>query len=165
MLDGKFSEYRQAFERVDMTGNGKLNAVEIQRVFEELGQPITETKLWKIFDKYDSVSFLLPFSTHEQHACSQMIFRMCKLMSIADLCVSSSTFMACDYVLCHSEAVRIMHMDAAVPTDHKGTFSMFTETLKVSADPYSSRARRFFRRQTTHNLFGTLPSGSTVCHL
>ena len=58
LLDGKFAEYRQAFKEVDTSGNGTIGSTEIQQLFHDLGQPLSETKLWKIFDKYDQVSCL-----------------------------------------------------------------------------------------------------------
>lgn len=50
-------EYREAFDRVDTTGDGLLSASEIQQVFDDLGQPLSDTKLWKIFDMYDRVGY------------------------------------------------------------------------------------------------------------
>ena len=58
LLNGKFAEYRQAFNEVDTSGNGTIGSSEIQQLFQDLGQPLSETKLWKIFDKYDQVSCL-----------------------------------------------------------------------------------------------------------
>lgn len=54
LLDGKFLEYREAWQKLAGSENGTLGASQIQQVFKNLGNPLSENKLWKIFDRYDT---------------------------------------------------------------------------------------------------------------
>lgn len=56
LLDGKLSEYEEAFRAIDKTGNGTLGAVELARLFDSLGQPLSYQQLVEIFKKYDKDS-------------------------------------------------------------------------------------------------------------
>jgi len=53
-LDGKFLEYREAWQRLAGSENGTLGAAQIKQVFSNLGNPLSENKLWKIFERYDT---------------------------------------------------------------------------------------------------------------
>lgn len=54
LLDGKFLEYRDAWQKLAGSENGTLGAAQIQQVFSNLGNPLSENKLWKIFERYDT---------------------------------------------------------------------------------------------------------------
>lgn len=53
LLDGKFSEYEDAFNAVDSSGNGTIGATELAKLFAELGQPLSMEKLVDIMQQYD----------------------------------------------------------------------------------------------------------------
>ncbi|KAK9810405.1 hypothetical protein WJX72_010210 [[Myrmecia] bisecta] len=53
LLDGTMQEYQEVFRAADTTGDGKLNASEIQDFFAKLGQPLRSDKLFKIFEEHD----------------------------------------------------------------------------------------------------------------
>lgn len=54
LLDGKLREYQRAFQAVDTSGNGTLGASEIRRLFEELGHPLTDQKLFDVMERFDA---------------------------------------------------------------------------------------------------------------
>eukprot|EP01023_Acetabularia_acetabulum_P044590 TRINITY_DN4480_c2_g2_i1.p1 TRINITY_DN4480_c2_g2~~TRINITY_DN4480_c2_g2_i1.p1 ORF type:complete len:313 (+),score=83.12 TRINITY_DN4480_c2_g2_i1:151-1089(+) len=53
LLEGTFQEYEDAFNAADSSGNGKLGATELARLFQNLGEPLTYEELLKIMTKYD----------------------------------------------------------------------------------------------------------------
>ena len=54
LLDGKFLEYREAWRKLAGSEDGTMGAAQIQQVFANLGNPLSESKLWKIFERYDT---------------------------------------------------------------------------------------------------------------
>ncbi len=45
LLDGKLSEYEQAFTAIDRSGNGTIGATEVAQLFQEMGNPVSYEKL------------------------------------------------------------------------------------------------------------------------
>jgi hypothetical protein len=53
LLDGKLSEYEEAFRAVDRSGNGTVGAMEIAQLLRSLGQEVSFEKLAALMEKYD----------------------------------------------------------------------------------------------------------------
>lgn len=53
LLDGKLSEYEQAFAAIDTSGNGTIGATEIAALFQQLGQSMSYERLVEVFQRYD----------------------------------------------------------------------------------------------------------------
>jgi Ca2+-binding EF-hand superfamily protein len=54
LLDGKLKEYQNAFQLVDTSGNGTLGGSEVRALFEELGHPLTDQKLFDVMERFDA---------------------------------------------------------------------------------------------------------------
>lgn len=53
LLDGMLSEYEEAFAAVDRSGNGTIGAMELQELFQKIGQPMSFEKLSDMMLQYD----------------------------------------------------------------------------------------------------------------
>jgi len=53
LLDGKLREYQAAFQAIDTSGNGSLGASEVKQLFTDLGQKLSDQKLFDIMEKFD----------------------------------------------------------------------------------------------------------------